>query len=369
MSIKAARAEAERHIENARAGLHPDDLNQDELDRDKHLYPKISGKYLQEHVARELADNTYKQYKGIIRHQVTKKWKHKPIQSITYQAVKEAVDNIAGPIFDERGMLTGYERGTLGNRSKAVFQAFFKWCFEEGYLLPTEPNPASNIKRPLKREPPRERDLSPGEIKLLWETLDAIGYPYGPCYKFLLITAQRKSEVAGLKWSDLKTIKQEFDNKTHEYLCWTQSANKSGRKHVVPLPPLAAKLLKDLKKDYHVGDYVFTTTGDKPVNGFSKIKRRIDKAIQKAEPGELFQESWQNHDMRRTATTQMRALGIPASVCARLLNHAEIGVTSRVYDQYDMLPEKAEALKKWADYLERLTNADNSNVSELRRAI
>ena len=37
----------------------------------------------------------------------------------------------------------------------------------------------------------------------LWAATDTLGYPFGPFYKLLILTLQRREEVAGMRWSEI----------------------------------------------------------------------------------------------------------------------------------------------------------------------
>lgn len=91
----------------------------------------------------------------------------------------------------------------------------------------------------------------------------------------------------------------------------------------------------------------FTTRGDRPVNGFSAAKRRAD-----ALSGVT---GWRLHDLRRTMATGLAKLGTPPHVVSEILNHAPAGITRQVYDRYSYEREVAEALERWAAYLQGIT--------------
>src|SRR6266849_5062321 len=61
-------------------------------------------------------------------------------------------------------------------------------------------------------------------------------------------------------------------------------------------------------------------------------------------------KEWRGHDLRRTAASNMTAMGIPRFIVGRVLNHAESGVTA-VYDRHSYDKEKQEALDAWAKRL------------------
>jgi len=60
-------------------------------------------------------------------------------------------------------------------------------------------------------------------------------------------------------------------------------------------------------------------------------------------------------------------LKTPDEVVRRILNHASRGVTA-VYNRYDYLDEKRDALNAWAERLEIITNEghESMNVLEFR---
>ena len=58
--------------------------------------------------------------------------------------------------------------------------------------------------------------------------------------------------------------------------------------------------------------------------------------------------------MRRTAKTRMGEIGIDKTVRDRVQNHALTDVSAKHYDRWDYMPEKREALLKWAACLEDL---------------
>ncbi len=61
-----------------------------------------------------------------------------------------------------------------------------------------------------------------------------------------------------------------------------------------------------------------------------------------------------SHDLRRSAATQMAALGVPPSIIGRVLNHVQQSVTERHYSHHAYDVEKRQALDKWARRLSSL---------------
>jgi integrase len=82
----------------------------------------------------------------------------------------------------------------------------------------------------------RERVLKDHELCAIWEAAACPG-AYNAIVRTLILTGQRREEVAGMTWSEL----------SDDLSIWTIPAerSKNGVAHVVPLSPQAQKILKD----------------------------------------------------------------------------------------------------------------------------
>jgi integrase len=83
-------------------------------------------------------------------------------------------------------------------------------------------------------------------------------------------------------------------------------------------------------------------TGDVPIRHFSKARRKVRDSSEVSD--------FRIHDLRRTCATNLTKLGFSRFVADCVLNHAQQGV-GRVYDRYEYLKEKTEALDAWATRL------------------
>lgn len=181
-----------------------------------------------------------------------------------------------------------------------------------------------------------------------------MAYPFGPLQQLLLLLGQRRSEVAEMQWSEVNADKHE----------WTipPGRSKNQSEHIVPLPDAAIDILDSLPR-FTEGDFVFTTTsGRRPVGGFSWAKTRTDQIL--AERNTAI-EGWRVHDLRRTCRTGMARLGVPEIVSERVLNHLPQGLT-KVYNTHAYLPEKAEALARWAQEVANIIEPPPDNVVKLK---
>ena len=167
------------------------------------------------------------------------------------------------------------------------------------------------------------------EWRAYWNATEDLGYPYGPLFRLMALSGQRKSECAEAVWS-------EFDLAGK---LWVIPARrmKMDAPHVVPLADDVIELLNSLPR-FTRGEHLFSTTrGEKPVNGFSKAKARLDKAML-AQLGRL--EPFVLHDVRRSIRTGLSALPVSADVAELVIGHAKRGLL-RVYDQYCLRSRKA----------------------------
>ena len=84
-----------------------------------------------------------------------------------------------------------------------------------------------------------------------------MGYPFAPLLRLLLLTGQRRSEVADMQWSEL-----DLDEGI-----WIIPAarSKNDKEHLVPLSSQAVAVINTLPR--FDGPYVFSTTeGRRPVS-------------------------------------------------------------------------------------------------------
>jgi integrase len=192
---------------------------------------------------------------------------------------------------------------------------------------------------------------------------DAEGYPFGHVIKLLVLTGQRRSEVAEMRWSEIDL----------ERRVWTipSSRSKNGHAHEVPLSAAAINVIGSVPRFLNSG-YVFTTTGQAAISGFGRAKNRFEEV--------LGIENWRMHDLRRTAASGMARLGVGPHVIEKVLNHKTgiISGVAAVYNRYAYENEKREALERWAMHINslqmlgdpcaRVSPSGNISPQQLRRS-
>lgn len=236
---------------------------------------------------------------------------------------------------DVLDVLDEIDAPVLANRVLAYMSAFFSWCVDRDII---DISPAYGIKKPNK-ETSRDRFLSQTEIATFWQACTNIGYPWGAYGKLLLLSGQRKIEVAHMK-------AMELDGSTWSM---TGARTKNRRDHIVPLPQAALDIIQDRP------EYLFSTNGTTPIQGFSKGLNFIHKEMERLDGKPV--DHFTFHDLRRTASTHMNRLGVSVPVVEAILNHvsgSRAGVAGR-YNQHAYEQEKREALQLWLDEVIRLS--------------
>jgi integrase len=166
--------------------------------------------------------------------------------------------------------------------------------------------------------------------------------------RLLMLTGQRREEVAALNW-------EELDREAAEWVLPAERS-KNGKAHTVPLSPAALAVLDELPNAWQKNGLVFTTTGRTPASGHSRAKERLDRLVS-ALPGGDDVKPWRVHDLRRTVATGLQRLGVRFEVTEAVLNHvsgSRSGVAG-VYQRHNWRDEKREALNSWATHLATVT--------------
>lgn len=246
----------------------------------------------------------------------------------------------------------------------ATLRRMMRWAVNQGDL---DRSPIDGMDAPAKA-PSRDRVLDDDEMSLVWKSTAELGYPFGPLIRLLILTGARREEVAALDWSELDYSAQ----------MWVlpPSRSKNGVAARQPLSTLAVAELDAIANrqgksaGWPKSGFVFSTTGNTSVSGYSRAKTRLDKAIAAlAEKDEASPPPpWRLHDLRRTLATGLQRLGVRFEVTEAVLNHVSgsKGGVAGVYQRYDWATEKAVAVQAWADHVSGLlTGADQTNVVQL----
>jgi integrase len=340
IGLSEARAKAAEVKRLARAGVDAGDSVRDGAGAGVPTVVDLIDRYSTEHLQRNglrAASNAEKQ----LRLHVAPAWGPRTVASIERGDLVRLIEEVRVRRTVEVRDGDRILRRTRGGPGAAAeirkwTRAMFQFAMDAG-LRPD--NPFADV-RNRDRQRRRERVLSMEELRAVSDSAGDMGYPWGPWYRLILLTGDRRSEWARARWDWLTANLTRLEIPASEY--------KTAKSQVVPLSAQAQAIIASLPRG-EAGPYLFSSDGGaRAVSGFSKAKARLDRLIADRLGRPL--PPWVVHDLRRSMATHMERIGIEPHIIEVCLGHSLKGVAG-IYRQYGYLPEKAHALQAWADEL------------------
>jgi integrase len=188
---------------------------------DRDLVEKVAVEFVARYA--KPSQKAWRETERLLNKEVVASWRGRRLSQVTRPDVHALLDAIC-------------DRGSpiTANRTFAALRRMSSWAVERGLI---DASPCEKIKPP-GTERKRDRVLSDGELRTVWQAADAIGWPFGPAVKMLILTGQRRDEVGSMRWSELNLDKAE----------WVIPAEraKNAQAHSVPLSPQAVAVLQSL---------------------------------------------------------------------------------------------------------------------------
>lgn len=344
----AAQDEAKRQTE-ARARLDAD-----------LAFENVAARWL-EHYEIGHRPRSYGQAKLVIDKHLTPTLRGKPLPSITRANIQAILDTI--PARQQASRRTVYAYASI----------FFGWALQRGDIAD---NPVLSVEKP---KAPKSRDhvLSDSELASIWQASDKLRSPLGSFYRVLMLTGQRREEVAGMTWSEL-------DRASATWIIPASKA-KNGVAHIVPLAPavvdeldrlalavqVKAKEAEPDAKRWPKAGPVMSIRGTVPLSCFSQAKTLLDAEVATVRKDAGPMKPWRVHDLRRTMATGFQRLGVRFEVTEATLNHVSgaKGGVAGIYQRHDWREEKQSALEAWARHIESILKpAEKTNVVSIGAA-
>ncbi len=208
-------------------------------------------------------------------------------------------------------------------------------------------NPAADFSPRLDgggTERPRNRALSTDELAELFEKIretETFGGDNLLAMKLLLALCVRKGELFGARW-------EEFDLEGRSKLgpAWylPASRTKTGEPLNIPLVPTVVEWLKVLQVVGAGSEYVLPKRRRDHRNRVPHVgPDTLNVAMSRVKHG---LPHFTLHDLRRTARTQLAALGIRSEVAERCLGHKLRGIEG-TYNRHDYFDERRVVLEQW----------------------
>ena len=315
-----------------------------------------------------LERSTANSFRSVAKDYFEDKGKHGGAKLRSKADEEKRVENHAMPVFADRpiGDIGKAEIGDLlrkmvkdgkpiaANRLLARLRRVFAWA---AHVDKIEASPIAHMDMPAN-ENARDRVLDHDELRAIWKGCEKLSKAHGAAVRLMMLTGARRNEASGLLRSEIKG--QE----------WHLPAprSKNGKPHIWPLSELAREIIASVPQ-IEDGDPVFTLDGEKPVNGWGKVKERLDGII--AKNGDTVAH-WTLHDLRRTLVTGMiENLDIAPHVVEAVVNHvsgqSRAGVAG-IYNRSVLLPQRKAALDAWAEHVQAIVTKRKApgNVRQLR---
>jgi integrase len=221
------------------------------------------------------------------------------------------------------------DRGPVGaNRLLSILKTALQFAVDAGYI---ETSPIAGLSSALVggEEESRDRTLNDAEIKALWHAESQ----HVPLLRFLLLTGQRIGEAQRATWSHIAGDRWNIP-KEHA---------KNARAHWVGLSSQALALVNEQDATRTLVFGRATNTGVQ-----AWLRRWCER--------QSIVPAFRPHDLRRTLATRMADMGVAPHVVEKILNHRLQGVMA-VYNRAEYEAERAEAMQRWSDELDRILAA------------
>jgi integrase len=214
----------------------------------------------------------------------------------------------------------------------------------------------------------RKRKLTDAELRELWKSVEAsnLGKATKIAFKLTVLLGERSTELIHAPWSEIVDL----DGVAPRWVLPAER-NKGKTEKVLPLPPMAAELLRELRNYTGKSPWLIPGRGDlsKPahagllVGSIRHLRQQKLLTIAKFSP----------HDLRRTMANRMEEeLEISSEAIKGVLGHARSDVTSVHYTQGQKLGAKLAALSAWERRVKEIVGfvpvIGEGNVVELKRA-
>jgi integrase len=325
MSLADARAASAEAIKQAKQGNDPRDPKKQakskRLIAEGNTFEVFTLKYLDSDDTKAL--NTANQIRARLTKIAVPLLGDMPITDIKRSHIADALDHIAK-----------HNGRTQANRVLSDISCVLNFYGDrdDDYLMPR----LNKLNRTLTA---RSRVLDDGELKKVWNAADRYT-------KFLLLTAARRNEAAGIQWKEIDGT---------DWVLPAARSQKTGQDLVRPLSQAALDLLGPKGPP---DEYIFGSDPNKPLRSYPRLKRRVDKASGVT--------GWRLHDLRRTARTLLSRAGIHADHAERCLGHV-IGGVRGVYDRHEFHAEKKRAFEALARQIDLIVNPPAGNVTKFRK--
>jgi integrase len=293
-------------------------------------YESVAEDWLKRHVdAKGLI--THRGKRRYLDKQILPAWGSRDFTSIKRSDVAKLLDDIE----DNSGP-------AAADAALAVVSSISNWFASrnDDYVSPI----VRGMRRTNPKERARKRILSDDELRLVWTQAEANGL-FGALVRLLLLTGQRRTTVASMRWEDVSV--------DGTWSIPNEGRQKGTGKELV-LPQIALDIIKAQPR-FASSPYVLSGRyAGTHYSNYGHAKATFDSKLPPM-------PQWGLHDLRRTARSLMSRAGVLPHISERVLGHAQQGVEG-IYDRHSYSEEKAHALKALAGLIENILSPPADKV-------
>ena len=281
-----------------------------------------------------MADSTKAMRRSIWERDLLPAWRNRLLDEITPNDIRD----LCGKIVDRGAPATALH-------ARDIIKQIYGFAILHGEKVA---NPAAEVgPASIATFRPRDRSLSPSEIRVMLRQLDHVATlpTIRLGLRLILMTMVRKSELQDAIWDEI-----DFENAV-----WTipKERMKRSKTHNVYLSNQAIDIFIALKTCAGNSRYVLPSRYDADAPMSRATFNRITTAVQlrAAEEG-LPLEPFTVHDLRRTGSTLLNELGFNSDWIEKCMAH-EDGRSSRgVYNKAEYEVQRRHMLQEWSDILD-----------------
>lgn len=225
----------------------------------------------------------------------------------------------------------------------------FEFAIDSGLI---NANPVPSIRVFKKRDQANHPALSPDQTSSFLKQLDdrsLINEQTRIAMLLVVLTACRKAEIIGGRWSEIDLEKGEWEIPAKRM--------KGKRTHWVPLSRQALGLLHDLRKLAPASQaFMFPNRRDPK-------RPMADRSLNAVMARLGYSGIGTPHGMRAAFSTHFNANNAPSDVIEICLAHAPMSKTRSAYNRHLYEDERRSMLQEWADRIDSLRSKQSPSAS------
>jgi integrase len=271
----------------------------------------------------------------------------------------------------------GLADGTIRGYSSRLIKPTLEMAVDDDII---RKNPAKGCMKGYNGKPKEKEILTPEQQTAFMEYVrdsERFNY-YAPLFQFMLSTAMRISEIAGLTWNNIDfesrtiSINHQVNYEDHGdgYKFYYNTPKTDAGNRVIPMTKICYKALKQQREmQFSIGinrekefaglnNYVFTTTRGTPITRYSMwhILDDASKDYNEAETARAKKDKRKpllipdisSHSLRHTGCTRLAEAKMDIKSLQEFMGHSDIRMTMNIYNHVagDRLKKEIEEAEK-----------------------